>query len=89
MSSRVERTCISPHPQQRTGGEGAGGGNLRTRCPKNGQLNFNGKSHALGDIGRTWELSLERMRQIESKALQKLRQSQRRNQIRDYFEALS
>ncbi|OPF19470.1 hypothetical protein B1L04_09175 [Microcystis aeruginosa KW] len=62
---------------------------MRTRCPKNCQLNFNGKSHALGDIGRTWELSLERVRQIESKALQKLRQSQRRNQIRDYFEALS
>jgi RNA polymerase nonessential primary-like sigma factor len=35
------------------------------------------------------ELSLERVRQIESKALQKLRQSRRRHQIRDYFEALS
>ncbi|AKV71188.1 hypothetical protein MICAH_5670012 [Microcystis aeruginosa PCC 9809] len=46
---------------------------MRTRCPKNCQLNFNGKSHALGDIGRTLELSLERVRQIESKALQKLR----------------
>ncbi|MCZ8192575.1 MAG: sigma factor-like helix-turn-helix DNA-binding protein [Microcystis sp. LE19-338.1B] len=46
---------------------------MRTRCPKNCQLNLNGKSHALGDIGRTLELSLERVQKIESKGLQKLR----------------
>lgn len=48
-----------------------------------------GTSYSLADIGRTLELSRERVRQIEAKALQKLRQPRRRNQIRDYFEALT
>ncbi|MFM6059479.1 MAG: sigma-70 family RNA polymerase sigma factor, partial [Microcystis aeruginosa] len=50
---------------------------------------LDGKSHSLADIGRILELSGESVRQIESKALQKLRQPQLRNQIRDYFEGLS
>jgi RNA polymerase nonessential primary-like sigma factor len=43
---------------------------------------------SLADIGRVLELSRERVRQIESKALQKLRQPKRRNRVRDYLEAL-
>jgi len=50
---------------------------------------LDGKSHSLADIGRILELSGERVRKIELKALQKLRQSGRHHQIRDYFEALS
>lgn len=50
---------------------------------------LDGKSHSLADIGRILELSGERVRKIELKALQKLRQSGRHHQIRDYFEGLS
>jgi RNA polymerase nonessential primary-like sigma factor len=46
-----------------------------------------GKSYSLADIGRALNLSRERVRQIETKALQKLRQPKHRNRVRDYLDS--
>ncbi|WP_346289222.1 RNA polymerase sigma factor SigC [Sphaerothrix gracilis] len=65
---------------------------LTTREREVIQMRFglgDGTPYSLAEIGRALELSRERVRQIESKALQKLRQPKRRNRIRDYLEALS
>jgi RNA polymerase sigma factor (sigma-70 family) len=45
--------------------------------------------HSLADIGRLLDVTRERVRQIEAKALQKLRQPKRRNRVRDYLESMN
>lgn len=47
-----------------------------------------GTAYSLSDIGRLLNLSRERVRQIEAKALQKLRHPRRRDRVRDYFDTL-
>lgn len=44
---------------------------------------------SLSSIARLLEISRERVRQIEGKAMQKLRQPKQRKQMRDYFESLT
>ncbi len=47
-----------------------------------------GVSRSLAYVARALDLSRERVRQIESKAMHKLRQPKRSRQMRDYFESL-
>ena len=65
---------------------------LTTREREVIQMRFglmDGKSYSLADIGRALDLSRERVRQVEAKALQKLRQPKLRNRVRDYLDSLS
>jgi len=48
-----------------------------------------GQSYSLAEIGQALKLSRERVRQLETKALQKLRKSKHCNRVRDYLETLS
>jgi RNA polymerase primary sigma factor len=47
-----------------------------------------GVTHTLEEVGKEFEVTRERIRQIEAKALQKLRHPRRRDRVRDYFDTL-
>jgi RNA polymerase nonessential primary-like sigma factor len=48
-----------------------------------------GKSHSLSDTAKLMDLSRERVRQIQAKAIQKLRQPNTQKQLKDYLEIIS
>ena len=45
-----------------------------------------GAEHTLEEVGRSFNVTRERIRQIESKTLAKLRHPQRSQKLRDYLE---
>ena len=45
-----------------------------------------GKSRTLEEVGREFKVTRERIRQIEAKALRKLRHPSRSKKLRDYME---
>jgi len=44
-----------------------------------------GKAHTLEEVGREFDVTRERIRQIESKALRKLRHPSRSKKLRDFL----
>jgi RNA polymerase primary sigma factor len=65
---------------------------LTSLSPREGrvlQLRFglkDGKSHTLEEVGKKFGVTRERIRQIEAKALRKLRHPSRSRKLRDYLE---
>ena len=45
-----------------------------------------GRTHTLEEVGKEFQVTRERIRQIESKALRKLRQPSRSRKLKDYLE---
>ncbi len=45
-----------------------------------------GREKTLQEIGNIFDVTRDRIRQIEAKALQKLRQPKRRNRLREYLD---
>jgi DNA-directed RNA polymerase sigma subunit (sigma70/sigma32) len=50
---------------------------------------INGEPHTLDQIGQVYGVTRERIRQIETKALSKLRHPSRSQVLRDYFEGIA
>ena len=46
---------------------------------------IDGKSHTLEEVGKEFDVTRERIRQIESKALRKLRHPSRSKKLRDFL----
>ena len=65
---------------------------LTSLSPREGrvlQLRFglkDGKSHTLEEVGKKFGVTRERIRQIEAKALRKLRHPSRSRKLKDYLE---
>ena len=48
-----------------------------------------GRNHTLEEVGKEFNVTRERIRQIEAKALKKLRHPSRSKQLRDYFDDMN
>ena len=76
------------HPSEGAAGRGVGHPDRQVsrKCSACGSAMNDGRARTLEEVGKEFDVTRERIRQIEAKALRKLRHPSRSRKLRDYLD---